>query len=261
MVPIRSFIRLQPLIAAQQFHRNLLCTLTRQSQQSSVLATVQPLQIAVSRSYAKKSKAAEKARNKGHRVSSYKLPDEQLREIVDLDKYHAKLGKTIDSFQENCIKHLSLRSTVGSIETVIVKADGERHELQDIAQIIRKNPKTIAINMIDFPEKIKPALSALSKSGLNLNPQQDGTTIFVPVVKVSKDHRVALAKNGKALFIQCRDEIKKLQAEFIRKVENNTTISADDNFAVRNQLTDMADEYVTKAEGIFKTKESELLNN
>lgn len=225
------------------------------------LAPVQSIRIDVWRHYAKKSKAKEAARNKGVRGVSYKLRDEQLREIVDIDKYNDKLNKAIDGFQSDCIKQLSLRSTVGSIETVIVKSDGERYELQDIAQIIRKNPKTIIINMADFPDKIKPALHALTKSGLNLNPQQEGTTIFVPVAKVSKEHRTLLVKNAKGLFVKCRDQIKNVQSEFIRKVTNNTTISTDDNMAARNQLTEMADEYVAKADDIFKTKEHELLNN
>lgn len=264
MVPLRSILRLCPSLVTS-IQRNSLYTLAKPSlnlfKHNQTLATVHSVQIDGSRHYAKKPKANEAARNKGVRAVSYKLRDEQLRDIVDIDKYNAKLGKAIEGFQDDCVKHLSLRSTVGSIETVVVKCDGQRYELQDIAQIIRKNTKTIVINMADFPEKIKPALQALAKSGLNLNPQQDGTTIFVPVVKISKEHRASLAKNAKGLFVKCRDQIKNVQSEFIRKVTNNTQISVDDNMAARNQLTQMADEYVAKAEEIFKTKEKELLNS
>lgn len=263
MLRLRSVLRLHPLIVANHTHRHLLHTLAQPGHFSrgALLATLKPCQAIATRQYAKKNKAATKAQGQGKRVTSYKLRDEQLRELVDIDKYLAKMELVIGGFQESCIQQLSLRSTVGSIETVIVKTDGQKHHLQDIAQISRKNPKTISINMSEFPDKIKPAMKALTQSGLNINPQQDGTFIFVPVAKVTKDHRTTLAKNAKALFVKCREQIRSVQSEFIRKVQNNTQISSDDNIAARNQLTDMGDEYVAKAENILKVKEKELLNN
>jgi ribosome recycling factor len=71
----------------------------------------------------------------------------------------------------------------GSIETLPVSLEGKEYELQELAQIVRKNPKTIVINMSSFPQAIPAALQSISKSGMNLNPQQDGTTLFIPVPK------------------------------------------------------------------------------
>lgn len=261
MVPLRSIMRLHSFVT-NNVQRNFLWTLKRQSahDQHYVPAIVKTFQFDLSCNYAKQSKTKAKVGGKGSRVVSYKLTDEQLRELVDVDKYQTRMEKAITLFQEDCIKHLSARSTVGNIETIIVNVDGKQHQLQDIAQIHRK-PKMITMNMVEFPDKIKAAMKALAGSGLNLNPQQDGCSIFIPVVKVTKDHRLALVKNGKALFTKCRDEIKKVQADFIRKVEDNRNINSDDSRAIRNQLIGMADEYVAKAEGIFKIKENELLNN
>lgn len=212
------------------------------------------------RHYAK-GKQKEKARNKGVKFVTYKLNEERLNELLNVDSYKKKMQKAIEVLQSDYIKHLSLRSTTGSIENVKVKVDGEEHELQDIAQIIRKNPKTIVIDMIAFPQWIQAALQALQKSGLNVNPQQEGTTIYIPIPKVTKEHRTNLAKNAKALFIKCRDQIKDAQNEAVRKVKNNTSISEDDIHAAQNQLTEMANEYVAQAEKVFETKQHELLNN
>lgn len=71
----------------------------------------------------------------------------------------------------------------GSIETIPVSLDGKEHTLQELAQIVRKNTKTIVINMALFPQAIPAALKAMEKSGMNLNPQQDGTTLYVPIPK------------------------------------------------------------------------------
>lgn len=264
MVPsLRSIVILYPLLRPPVVRRSILAV-TKQLQfnWSPLNATTINglLQTQSVRCYAK-GKQKEKARNKGVKFVTYKLPEEKLNEIINVDAYKKKLQRAVDTLQSDFVKHLSLRSTTGSIETVKVKVDGEEHELQDIAQVIRKNPKTIVIDMIAFPQMIQAALTALQRSGLNLNPQQEGTTIFVPIPKVTKEHRTTLAKNAKALFIKCRDQIKDAQNEFIRKVKNNTEISEDDNHAVQGQLTEMANTYVSQAEKILDTKQNELLNN
>lgn len=64
-----------------------------------------------------------------------------------------------------------------------MNVDGTDHTLQELAQIVRKNPKTVVINMAVFPQAIPAALKAIANSGLNLNPQQEGTTLYVPVPK------------------------------------------------------------------------------
>lgn len=218
--------------------------------------------IELRRNYAKNvSKQKEKMRNKGTKFANFHLTDAQLSAIVNVDSYKNKLQKAIDTLEAEFIKNLSLRSTTGSIDTIKVKHEGEEHTLQDIAQIVRKNPKTIVVHMATFPQMIPAALLAIAKSGMNLNPQQDGTTLFIPVPKVTKDHRIALAKNAKALFIKCRDHIKDAQNEVLRKVKHNKEISEDDNHSAQGQLTQIANEYVAQAEKMLETKQKELLGN
>lgn len=216
-------------------------------------------QLEFTRNYAKAKKIKEKAKSKGGHIVH--LTDERLQEIINVDGYRTKMEKTIQKLEDDFIKNLSLRSTTGSIETVRVKFDGEEHELQDIAQIVRKNPKTIIINMTAFPQAITAALKALEKSGMNLNPQQDGTTIFVPVPKVTKEHRSNLAKGAKVLFTKCREHIKDAQTEVIRKIKNNKKIAEDENHSAQAQVTEMADVYVAQAEKMLDTKQKELLGN
>jgi ribosome recycling factor len=73
--------------------------------------------------------------------------------------------------------------SAGSIEGLPIEFDGKMHTLQELAQIVRKNPKMLVVNMSVFPQAIPAALKAIEKSGMNLNPQQDGTTLYIPVPK------------------------------------------------------------------------------
>jgi ribosome recycling factor len=187
------------------------------------------------------------------------INEEQLESVINMKQMKTQMDKVLETMKDEFVKNLSLRSTTGAIETLKIEVDGKDLELQEIAQVIRKNPKTIVVNLIGFPQLIPQVLKALDKSGMNLNPQQDGTTVFVPVPKVTKEHREKLAKNAKALFIKCRDGIKDVQNSFIKKIKNQKTISEDLNRNLQKQVTAFSENYIVEADKILQAKQSELL--
>ena len=52
-------------------------------------------------------------------------------------------------------------------------------------------------------------------SGLNLNPQQDGTRIYVPIPKVTREHREKLSKGAKQKCNETKEQLRKLQSKKI----------------------------------------------
>lgn len=218
---------------------------------------VPAIQQTFTRGYAKgKDK---KKDNKTKKNIKVEINEHLLSSMINLEALNTQYQKTVDQMRDEFIKNLSLRSTTGSIETLRVSVDGKEHELQEIAQIVRKNPKTIVVNMISFPQAIQATLTALAKSGMNLNPQQDGTTIFIPVPKVTREHRENLAKNAKTLFVKCKDTIRDVQMTHIKKVKKQTEVSQDDQFSVQNQITAIADGFISQAEKLLETKTNELI--
>ncbi|XP_059062907.1 ribosome-recycling factor, mitochondrial [Achroia grisella] len=209
----------------------------------------------VVRNYAKTKDRGKDKRSKG----KVEINTQVISELVPVDKLKERCNAAIEKMKDDFTKNLSLRSTTGSIESLIVKFEGKDYELQELAQIVRKNPKTIVINFASFPQTIPDALKAINASGLNLNPQQDGTTLYVPVPKVTKEHREALAKNAKALYIRCRDAVKEVQNDYIKKVKRQTGVSEDLVFNVTKQITAMCDEFQTTAKNIYEVKHNELV--
>lgn len=106
----------------------------------------------------------------------------EMSQVLDVDKLTAQFEKTIDILKNDFIKHLSVRSSIGAIEELTVKFEGKDYTLQELAQISRK-PKLIVFNVSTFPQAIPDILKSLQKNQMNLNPQQDGTTLYVPIPK------------------------------------------------------------------------------
>ncbi|KAM3959721.1 mitochondrial ribosome recycling factor 1 [Aphomia sociella] len=219
------------------------------------VACVDIFKYTVVRNYAKTKDRGKDKKSK----NKVEINTQMMSELVPVDKLKERCNAAIEKMKDDYAKNLSLRSTTGSIESLPVKFEGKEYELQELAQIVRKNPKTIVINFASFPQAIPDALKAISASGLNLNPQQDGTTVYVPVPKVTKEHREALAKNAKALYIKCRDAMKDVQNDYIKKVKKQSSVSEDLVFNVTKQITAMCDEFQTTAKNIYEVKHNELV--
>lgn len=106
----------------------------------------------------------------------------EMEQIIDVNKLITQFEKTIDGLKNDFVKYLSVRSSIGAIEELSVKFEGKDYTLQELAQISRK-PKLIVLSVSTFPQAIPDILKSLMKNQMKLNPQQDGTTIYVPVPK------------------------------------------------------------------------------
>ncbi|XP_055607899.1 ribosome-recycling factor, mitochondrial [Uranotaenia lowii] len=244
------------------------CTVTRyafiQMTKPSLSRTLVPLTcqlVPANRQFQIRNYAKGKDKKKEKKGSSGKvhINEHQLAEVINLESLRTQMEKSINNLKDDYIKNLSIRSTTGSIETLIVSFEGKDYQLQELAQVVRKNPKTVVVNLVSFPQTIPSVLQAIQKSGMNLNPQQDGTTLFIPVPKVTREHREGLAKNAKVLYIKCRDTIKESQNQIIKKIKKQPDISEDLNFQVQSQVTAIANEYIKEAEKIMEIKQAELM--
>lgn len=197
-------------------------------------------------------------KKKAKKPTKVVINENLLRDTINLDNLNAQMSRSVEQMKDDFVKQLSLRSTTGSIDSLKILVNGKDHELQELAQISRKNPKTIVVNMIAFPQTIPDVLNAIEKSGMNLNPQQDGTTLFIPIPKVTKEHRENLSKNAKSLFIKYRDAIRDIQQNAIKKAKKQTDISKDDIFAIQTQVKAIGDKFIAEAEKILTAKQTEL---
>lgn len=72
-------------------------------------------------------------------------------------------------------------------------------------------------------------MKAVRDSGMNVNPQQDGTTIYFQQVKSTKEHRETLAKNCKTLLQKAKDNLRTVQNDYIKQanLKKDEKISVD----------------------------------
>lgn len=184
----------------------------------------------------------------------------ELKQVIDVNKLTSQLEKTIEILKNDFIKYLSIRSTVGVIEELPVKFEGKDYTLQELAQISRK-PKLIVLNISTFPQAIPDILTSITKNQMKLNPQQDGTIIYIPIPKVTKEHRESLSKNAKSFYTKCCGSIREIRNKHIKAVKQEEGLSKDLMFRIENYIDIFSNQYVSKAEQLLETKQKELLGD
>ena len=117
--------------------------------------------------------------------------------------------------------------------------------------------------MTSTPEAIKSVLEAISASGMNINPQQEATMIYLPIPKVTREHREILAKNAKVLLNNAKDELNHAYASFSNyaKKQKKAGISEELIFNTCENLKVLIDKKVAECEAICNTKVNELLGD
>lgn len=211
------------------------------------------------REFAKKAQA--KMMKGGGKTKLVQLTDEEMSEVIDIEDYRDQLYIVAEKLKKEYVENLSTRSAAGNIDKLTVKIDNEDHPLNELAVISKKNPNLIAINMTDFPEGLKPTIQAIIDSGACLNPQQEGTMIYVSVPKLTREHRENLAKNAKSLFVKAKDVVRSIQNSFVKEAKGRAELSEDLVFNAVNQIMAIAEHCSSDLEKIMKTKQKELLGD
>jgi len=185
----------------REFYKNLLDV-------NKMKGSFQP-NIETRRFYAKgkdKSKAKKSVVN---------INEGEMGDVIDVDALKKQLQKNLEQMKEEFSKQLNVRgaggmhanvftdharirhvsnsnnlinlqssiNSTGALETLTVEYEGETYPLQELAQVGRKNPQLAVLNLSSLPDACQAVLKAIQDSGMNLNPQQEGTTIYVPLPK------------------------------------------------------------------------------
>lgn len=172
--------------------------------------------------------------------------------------------KLLVELRELYSKQIQLRTSSLAFEelSVTLPPNNKAHQLKELTQIIQKSPQMFMIDMTRHAQYIPNVLEAIQKSGLNINPQQDGTTVYLPTPKVTREHREELAKNAKKLADQIVSKMREAYSKAHRNLKKQEkTLSRDLIVDMDATLKNRLDGYIAQVEKIRAEKQKELLDS
>ena len=143
--------------------------------------------------------------------------------------------------------------------------EGDKFPLKEIATISKRDPKRLIIDSSTFPQATVTIMQTLRSSSLNLNPQQEGTRIYVAIPRVTRERREELAKSAKIKLNQTKDELRHLQNKYVKRINDlelagTSHIPKDHFIEVKKIVVAMEQHFVQEAEADTQKKQSDLLN-
>jgi len=176
---------------------------------------------------------------------------------MDIDAFWLEMDNILEEQKQHFMHHINLRSA-SAIDVVQVEFEGETYPLREIADISKADPKRIIIDCSAIPEASKVIMQALqSKKTMNLNPQQDGTRIYVPVPKVTKETRQNLAKSAQATM---NDTLEKLRKNSNHKIGQLNTAYEGGTLKIGEDLLKGTGELIRAIESHFLQLAREMSN-
>lgn len=191
------------------------------------------------------------------------LSGDELTSVIDLPEMKHKMEMSVAHMKKEFVEQLTLRTSVGALDNLAVKTPDGEYPLIQLAQIVQKNPQLIIVDMSALPQYIGEVKDAISNSGMNLSPQQDGSSLFVPVPKVTKEYREGLVKNAKSICDKTKEKLRHIQNNFLRDLQKAKKEGSASETLIHNlneNILGSTKEYTAQAEAILKLKQKELLD-
>ncbi|XP_075295901.1 ribosome-recycling factor, mitochondrial [Opisthocomus hoazin] len=204
--------------------------------------------------------ATKKAKGKGQTQARVNISAALVEDIINLEETNEDMQAVIEALKEDFSRNLSVRTSPGALDHIIVMTKDGKFPLNQLGQISQKSPQLLIVNMTSFPESTAAATKAIRESGMNLNPEVDGTIIRVPIPKVTREHRENLAKLAKQSTNKSKEALRKVRSKSVNQIKKfKNKVSEDTLWLLEKQIQQMADDAAAEMDKLLAAKTKELL--
>jgi len=181
--------------------------------------------------------------------------------IINGESLWKDLESSVSKLKHVFINQLNVRSST-SLDEIPVVLEGDTYPLNEVASISKKDPKKLIIDASAFPQAAANIMKSIRDSGMNLNPQQDGLTIFVPIPKVNKEFREKLASGARKKLNECKDELRNIQNKYTKQISEKELlkeVAKDDAKAAVLVIKMVTDKFMSESEDLLTVKIKEIM--
>jgi ribosome recycling factor len=172
-----------------------------------------------------------------------------------------RMGKSLDSLTTELAKIRTGRAHPSLLEHIQVEYYGSNVPISQAANVSIEDARTLAVTAWD-KTMVQAIEKAIMTSDLGLNPVTAGTIIRIPLPPLTEERRVSLGKvvhkEGENAKIAIRN-IRRDANHHIKDLLKSKDISEDDDHRTEQEIQQLTDQHVTKADELVATKEQELM--
>jgi ribosome recycling factor len=184
---------------------------------------------------------------------------------MPIKQHIADAKQRMDTAQETVRRELATmrtgRATVSLLDGIRVEYYGNPTPLNQVANLSAPDPTLITIQPWE-PSLIGVIEKAIRTSDLDLNPQNDGKVIRVPVPPLTEERRKTLVKHAHKVAEEGRVAIRNVRRdanERLKKLLKEHELGEDDEKHAIAEVQKLTDHHVDAINEALKKKEAEIL--
>jgi ribosome recycling factor len=180
-----------------------------------------------------------------------------------LKKAEEDMNQAVEFLKQEFRSVRTGRATPALVDSIRVQVEayGSTMTIKELANIAVTEGNVIVIKPYD-PATLKDIERGIEKSGLGINPQNDGKMIRLPVPPLSTERRNQLANHIRQLAEQQRVAIRNVRRDANKALEaakKAKTLSEDDAERGEKKIQELTDEFIKKIDKLTEEKTKELL--
>lgn len=178
-----------------------------------------------------------------------------------LSNTDVKMGKTVEVLQRELATIRTGRASPALVEQIRVDYYGVPTPLGQMATISVPEARLLVIQPWD-KGSLSSIEKAILKSGLGLNPANDGEVIRLSIPQLTEERRKELVRVVRKRVEEGRVAIRNVRRETmeqLRDLARNKEISEDEQKRALELLQKLTDRFIEESDSIARDKEAEVL--
>ncbi|MBD1555963.1 ribosome recycling factor [Vibrio sp. S9_S30] len=172
-----------------------------------------------------------------------------------------RMDKSVEALKNNLSKVRTGRAHPSLLSNISVEYYGAPTPLNQIANVIAEDSRTLAITVFD-KELTQKVEKAIMQSDLGLNPMSAGSVIRVPLPPLTEERRKDLVKIVRAEAEGGRVAIRNIRRDAnseLKALLKEKEISEDEDHKAQDEIQKLTDAAVKNVDDVLAAKEKELM--
>lgn len=172
-----------------------------------------------------------------------------------------RMAASVETVRRELATMRTGRASLAMLDNVRVDYYGTPTPLNQVGNLSTPDPTLITIQPWDA-SLLGAIEKAIRSSDLDLNPQNDGKTIRIPVPSLTEERRKLLVRNAHKHVEEGRVAIRNVRRDVndhLKKLMKDHEVSEDDEKAAVAEVQKLTDHTIEQVNELLKKKEAEIM--
>jgi len=179
---------------------------------------------------------------------------------IDLNDINRRMYNALEVLKNEFSGLRTGRASSNMFETINVNAYGQVMKLRDLATVSIPEAKLVSIQVWDS-ENVSFIEKAIHESGLNLNPQTEGSVIRIIMPELNEERRIELAKTASRYAENSKVSVRNVRQDgmnILKRLHQENSYTDDEHRELADKIQNLTNEVIKSIETLSSNKEEEI---